>query len=453
MSANASEMYIKLDKTFNIVIDYSIDTPALSVSVDNYFYKNSINSIDYRSYAILNDLQRIIYDRVVAGEVGELNFHFDFEYGEFPASSFTEDFFDELMNAIALDNPQLFYIGGLGVSNAYGYSGQKYIAKFDCIFSISSNSTYTQSDLSTKHIELMNAVANIDFDLSNRYNFVKSVHDYLCEIGTYPDLNSPDYTGNCHDAYGCLIEEKPVCQGYADAFKLICDYYKIPCVCIGGPGYTSSGSGPHMWNAVQMDDGKWYLVDITWDDQDSYGTFYDFFLSGTDTKASYSFSYGVFKEKHVNNEKIYLPTLDYSTEKYNETNHNTLFKATYNSLAKEDGNYLIRSFFDAGESCVYYNGMYVETNNLTTNDRFKVFNNENNVEEDWTLVLLGDCNGDGECNALDYSAAVNNIIADDETTDAYDWAMDIDCDGYLDVFDLAMMQLLVNGFTEDIEIE
>lgn len=50
----------------------------------------------------------------------------------------------------------------------------------------------------------------------------------------------------------------PVCEGYAKAFQLLCHEIKVPCV-------TISGSG-HMWNAVQMEDGNWYFVDVTWDD-------------------------------------------------------------------------------------------------------------------------------------------------------------------------------------------
>ncbi len=50
----------------------------------------------------------------------------------------------------------------------------------------------------------------------------------------------------------------PVCEGYAEAFKLLCDSMDIPCVIIT--------SETHEWNAVQMDDGNWYYVDVTFND-------------------------------------------------------------------------------------------------------------------------------------------------------------------------------------------
>ena len=57
--------------------------------------------------------------------------------------------------------------------------------------------------------------------------------------------------------------EGPVCEGYARAYKVLCDALEIPCVLVNG--YTDSGEA-HMWNNVQMDDGKWYAVDATWND-------------------------------------------------------------------------------------------------------------------------------------------------------------------------------------------
>lgn len=50
----------------------------------------------------------------------------------------------------------------------------------------------------------------------------------------------------------------PACEGYARAFKLICDQIGLPCIVVSGDG--------HMWNYVQNEDGVWYAVDVTWDD-------------------------------------------------------------------------------------------------------------------------------------------------------------------------------------------
>ena len=52
----------------------------------------------------------------------------------------------------------------------------------------------------------------------------------------------------------------PVCEGYARAFMVLCNNAEIPCVLVSG-----DSGGPHMWNNVYLD-GKWYAVDVTWND-------------------------------------------------------------------------------------------------------------------------------------------------------------------------------------------
>ena len=54
-----------------------------------------------------------------------------------------------------------------------------------------------------------------------------------------------------------------VCEGYAKAFQYLCDLseFKGDIVCRTVTG--SMNGGDHMWNVVQMEDGKNYMVDVT----------------------------------------------------------------------------------------------------------------------------------------------------------------------------------------------
>lgn len=54
------------------------------------------------------------------------------------------------------------------------------------------------------------------------------------------------------DAYGCLIEKKSVCQGYAEAFHMLCRFTGLDCVSLGEVDQS------HIVNYVRAD-GKWYL--------------------------------------------------------------------------------------------------------------------------------------------------------------------------------------------------
>jgi len=58
---------------------------------------------------------------------------------------------------------------------------------------------------------------------------------------------------------------KVVCEGYAKAFHLLCDLsdFENDIVCVNVSG---DAGGAHMWNIVKMEDGKNYLVDVTWND-------------------------------------------------------------------------------------------------------------------------------------------------------------------------------------------
>lgn len=65
----------------------------------------------------------------------------------------------------------------------------------------------------------------------------------------------------------------PVCEGYARAFKVLCDRLGIPCVLTEGfaRGGVDDRVQLHMWNYVQID-GKWYAVDVTWNDPRAAGS-------------------------------------------------------------------------------------------------------------------------------------------------------------------------------------
>ena len=165
------------------------------------------------------------------------------------------------------------------------------------------------------------------------------------------------------------------------------------------------------------------------------------------------FGGNAFSVSHISDGAPYLPVLPYSNVKYSQTQHNTEFGATYNSLAKKDGRYLIRSPFDVEYSNTYYNGMYVEIENPVTNTDFSVPSGTGGNSEVRTLVLLGDCDGDGLADVSDFSEAVNRVMANSDIGDAYDMAADMNSDGYLDVIDLAMLSVVANELDTEIVIQ
>lgn len=429
-------------------IDYTETQYDFSENSPVYFFNHFSGKPIYSCYSLLNELEKVYYDTILNLDKGVLSFKIDYS-PSLSAAQFNTIDFTKIMHAVCLDHPEIFYYNGYSYGKSYYSStGEVVSVTYNIIpkkHGQTNQTIYTTANIPGYADALQKAFNSVEVDTSNRYNFIKSVHDYLCNNVDYVN----DYA-SCHDAYGTLVNKKAVCQGYAETVKMFCDYYKIPSVLITG---TANGGG-HMWNAVQMDDGNWYLLDVTWDDQtkSAFGVLYDFFLIGLNTKDIY-FGGDIFSVSHVSDGSPYLPQLNYATVEYTETNHNTEFKATYNSLEINDGHYLIRSCFDVDDTNVYYNGMYVETKNLVTNATFMAPSGDDSNLEEWTLVLLGDCNGDGNCNTADYTVAVNKVLADTEVSDATDMAADIDCDGYLDVIDLSMLQIVTSGLDTDIVIE
>lgn len=126
--------------------------------------------------------------------------------------------------------------------------------------------------------KLEDSIENFKVEGDTRYEQLKSIHDQIA-LFTYYD----DTARFMSSALGSLVEPGVVCEGYSEGFKLICDRLGIPCVLVFG-NYTPEDNIAHMWNSVKMEDGKWYSVDLTWDDTDgAYGMDikYQYFLKGS----------------------------------------------------------------------------------------------------------------------------------------------------------------------------
>lgn len=95
------------------------------------------------------------------------------------------------------------------------------------------------------------------------YEKVRYFNEAICNLTTYdfPALDDGIYD----DTYQMInaFNGKPVvCEGYAKAFKYLCDESNIGCLIIEGHIGSGTGAGNHMWNYVELD-GNWYLVDVT----------------------------------------------------------------------------------------------------------------------------------------------------------------------------------------------
>lgn len=303
----ASPVEFELHGLHNLAYEQTVlpeDSGGAALSSSAYLSNFSSGSFNF--YNQLNSMQKAIYNNLKTLTPTSDSITFSFQYTDgTPSQSSLFRIMQGTLDALLCDNPEIFWID---------------IEKCDVHFSCSSGSNPTvtvkfqqalEDGFSVSASELIDdvnaAAASMPATGSTRYQKLKSLHDELARHVSYDNDAVAYYEQNgtvagsyvqAFDIYGALARGKAVCEGYAEAFKYLCDRAGIPCVVVGGNAYTSrySTGESHMWNAVQMEDGKWYNVDVTWDDQDS-GTLYDFFLVGSDSLAP-AFTSLPFDESH-----------------------------------------------------------------------------------------------------------------------------------------------------------
>ncbi|MDQ0060573.1 transglutaminase domain-containing protein [Paenibacillus harenae] len=89
----------------------------------------------------------------------------------------------------------------------------------------------------------------------NDHEKTKAIHDWIVTHVEY-DQSLKHYT-----AYNAITLGNAVCQGYSLLGYKMLKEAGIPVLIADG----SVDSGEHAWNMVQLD-GKWYHLDLTWDD-------------------------------------------------------------------------------------------------------------------------------------------------------------------------------------------
>lgn len=76
-----------------------------------------------------------------------------------------------------------------------------------------------------------------------------------------------------HTILGVMLQNKAVCEGISESFKLLMDACKIPCICVTGTGHGRVDG--HEWNMVEID-GDFYHFDVTWATEKTKTMFVDY---------------------------------------------------------------------------------------------------------------------------------------------------------------------------------
>lgn len=166
------------------------------------------------------------------------------------------------------DCPQIFWLGGVY------YAGTVTDGSEIKIDFLKDYDTYDVSKMLNDLDDAANEVISGIPDGSSDYEKALYVHDYLIENTKYDHsgAGASEY-GLWGSSYGCLVEKKAVCGGYAEAFHYIMQKLDIESgVCTGSN---------HEWNYVKID-GDYYWVDVTWDDTDKGDPQHTYFMFTTE---------------------------------------------------------------------------------------------------------------------------------------------------------------------------
>ncbi len=162
------------------------------------------------------------------------------------------------------------------------YNGFKHIeTEYDSLGKIT---VYIEKSYSKEKIDEINAKVNSIYQSEikssdTNEDKIKKIHNYIINNSKY-DSDRSDSKIVQYDsdtAYGNLIQGYGLCGGYTDSMAIFLNL-------LGIKNYKVSSEN-HVWNALYLD-GKWYHLDLTWDDpittNDTDILEYNFFLIDTE---------------------------------------------------------------------------------------------------------------------------------------------------------------------------
>lgn len=195
-----------------------------------------------------------------------------------------DNFLDSVCSACGIYRPNLSYseqVSSVYFKNPVYYPGYRVYTLY---------TEGRESELNSEERMLLDRALQIIGGMNRRAAVLEKeryLHDYLCDNVTYYKHNSDGYS--IYDtAIGALLYGCADCDGYADAFWLLCSLADIPVRMING--YASdeeervirrNSENAHAWNLVSLNEGlSWYMVDVTWDDANSGNISYVYFNMG-----------------------------------------------------------------------------------------------------------------------------------------------------------------------------
>lgn len=328
-------------------------------------------------------------------------------------------------------------IGPYNYTTKYSFSKRTYTLTFNYITVTPSyyDGFSSLSEVNEYLDKLAETVDEHDFVGESRYDTLKNIHDYIAEF-TYYDT----YARFSGSALGALVEPGVVCEGYSKAFKILCDKLDIPCALVFG-NWNRETNDAHMWDYVQMEDGKWYAVDVTWDDLDGDNgkeVKYEYFLKGSKSfntvhvpENDYNITYFNYPElSETDYIKSDTPIITETTTSSTSvtTTETTILTTTTTSVYTTS---TIKTIATTSMT-----SSQTTTSSLNTESHTTTSTSKTTVAP---VILEGDVNKDGKVNVADLVCCVNSVLGRDDMI--YD--CDVNEDNIINAMDVVTMRKIL----------
>jgi transglutaminase-like putative cysteine protease len=201
--------------------------------------------------------------------------------------------FQNAWDAFITDKSEYFYLDSSKVCLVTKITTRGSTSEYQFAIGKGDNKTYFIDEFNSKEdVEIAlkqidkEAEAVIKNATGNNYQKMRYIHDEIVDNTNY-ETQKKGHTANI---YGCIVNKRAICEGYARAFKYYMDKLDIPCVLVSGDAVDEKGNTErHAWNYVYINN-NWYAIDTTWDDPIIIGNGtitdrikYKYFLKGSET--------------------------------------------------------------------------------------------------------------------------------------------------------------------------
>ena len=304
------------------IINEGYQTSESGVNVSNHYYYNQLDENAKIIYSALENNKENMRSGTYKIDFGT---QFNSLLKQSDGEAKLNVAFQSAWNAFTYDYPEIFYIDITKLILTTKTTSIGSFSTHRVELANEENSTYYAEGISSKSDliykeeyakKIRDKIVNNLKGYSN-YEQIKYVHNWLIDNLEYDTTYKQT---DIHNVYGALVNRKVVCEGYARAFKYILDGLDIENILVSGTATNSNNSTEsHAWNYVKLD-GKWYAIDVTWDDPIIKGggrltdkLRYQNFLKGKDEFLSNHIEDGYLSENSI---KFIFPEL-------NSKNYNT----------------------------------------------------------------------------------------------------------------------------------